>query len=307
MQVEYRFLTAEEWGLHRSTTKARTERMPDDEAVLHHRAGNPRHSADAKIAFKEMNDSALAKGYWCVAYDILVHEQYVSPTHRIITIGEGRGPYLSGATKSRNEEAEALCAIGYFHPNHGLSEEPSEYLLEGIALGFAWGIDKGWISKLPNIYGHRDNPSHPGATSCPGDLLYRHLPSIRSRVAELTQKVPSMLGFINRTNTAGGRYDSRVKPNEKLEAGVARTIKLPGAAGMSMVKINLVTTQSEGPGFFSCWDSGNRPESSCLNWDTAKTLANEVSVTLAADGSFRIWSPVATHVVIDLVGFYKTI
>ena len=314
MTVTYRFLRAEEWGLIHSNTGLRDERRPDTEAVVHHRGGNPRHEVDAIIAFNEMNKRFLDLGYYCLPYDILVHEQIFANLDRLITIGEGRGPYLSGATKDRNEEAEAICAFGYFHPGHALSAPPSIYMVEGVAKGIAWGVQEGWIAKNPNIYGHRDNPAHPGATGCPGDYLDAHIPIIRTRVRELTnQKEDIMLGFIERPDQTPPRVlDTRgpAGPNRdqyKLGAGNEATVRPSGAAGRKLVKVNLTATEPEAPGFFTVWSGGNRPTSSALNWSAGQTIANEVTIPVAADGSFRIWSPARVHVIVDLVGYFDDI
>ena len=228
MAVTYRYMSSEEWGMRRIESQVRTERRPDPEGTLHHSAGNPMHSMDAVKAFQQMNEQAIAKGYWCIAYDVLVHEQILGNNDRIITIGEGRGPYMSGATKDRNEETEAICALGYFHPGHSLSDRPSAYMVEGIALAFAWGIKNGWIAKEPYIYGHRDNPAHPNATSCPGDYLWSYLPSIRTRVIELTKEGTYMHGFIPRPTTVEPRiFDTRGPASHydsyKIAAKRART------------------------------------------------------------------------------------
>lgn len=312
MTTTYKYMTAKDWGIWYKNQTPKLERRPDPEAVLHHRAGNPHHNWDATRAFRAMNESAIARDYFCVAYDILVHEQVIG-SDKIITIGEGRGPYMSGATKDRNEESEALCAIGYFHPGHSLSERPSAELLEGIALGFAWGINQGWISNNPNIYGHRSNPNHPNATTCPGDYLNAQLPNIRRRVAELTSlKELPMLGFQERPSSVDPRVlDTRGQGSNrdkyKLASQGQAQVKLPGAAGKRLAKVNLTATEAEGIGFFTCWSSGNRPVSSSLNYHPDRPIANEITVPLAGDGSFQIWSSARSHVVIDLVGYYDEI
>lgn len=183
--AEFRYLTAAEWGM----TWVRPpigEKLPDVECYVHHSAGATRN--DAIVAFRELNAYAQnVKGYSALDYDVLVHR---SPTTGLVTIGEGRGPWLSAATADRNEIGEAVCVLGYFHPNHALSRQPHPDELEGCARAIVWGIQKGWIS-LPNtILGHRDNPAHPGATGCPGDYLQAKLPWIRTRVDELMAPAP---------------------------------------------------------------------------------------------------------------------
>ena len=178
--AEFRYLTADQWGI----TWVRppiAEKTPDPECYVHHSAGA--HANDAVTAFRNLNTYAqTSKGYSALDYDVLVHRD---PTSGLVTIGEGRGKWLSAATLDRNEEGEAVCLLGYFHPGSTLSRQPHPDELEGVARGIVWGIEQGWISRDSTILGHRDNPAHPGATGCPGDYLYAKLPAIRNRVAEL--------------------------------------------------------------------------------------------------------------------------
>lgn len=185
-----RYLTALEWGMRWARPPV-AERTPDAEVYVHHTAGGLM-SPDAATAFRLLNEYAItAKGYSALDYDVLVH--YHPPTDTL-TLGEGRGPWMSAATLDRNEQGEAVCVMGYFHPGHKLSRQPFPEEVEGVALGIKWGIDMGWISRTASILGHRDNPAHPGATGCPGDYLYAKLPTIRGRVAELLNPAPPTPG-----------------------------------------------------------------------------------------------------------------
>lgn len=311
MSVIYRYLTGEEWGIVYAQRVGRTEFMPDPEGTLHHSAGNSRHTTDAKIVFREFNKSELDKGYWCVRYDILVHEQVFSNGHRLVTIGEGRGPWMSGATLDRNEQSEAVLAMGYFHPGHSLSEHPSEYMLEGLARGFAWGIKKGWIATNPNIYGHRDNPSHPNATACPGDYLWPHLPTIRTRVTELMhQEEEIMHAFVPKPADLDPRIlDTRGPPDNfdayKVAPNIINRIVVPGAAGKTHAFVNLGAVHGVADGFLQTWAGSARPVSSSLNFVTSKAIANGVLLELNADGTFNLLSNQRVHVFIDLVGYFQ--
>lgn len=178
--AEFVMLTAADWGLRWERPPV-AEQMPDPELYVHHSAGN--HPADAVQAFRALNEYAInVKGYSAIDYDILVHR---NPNTGLIVIGEGRGPWMSAATKDRNEQGEAVCLLGYFHPGSPLSRPPHPDEVEGVARAIVWGVEKGWVAPDTKILGHRDNPAHLGATSCPGDYLYAELPTIRARVAEL--------------------------------------------------------------------------------------------------------------------------
>lgn len=306
MVTTFRYLTSKEWGMTRRDAIPRTEMMPDPEGTLHHTAGNPGHYRDAIACFQDLNALAHGKDYDCVPYDILVHERWQG-ADTLITIGEGRGPYMSAATLDRNEQTEAVCALGYFHPGHTLSEHPTSAMVEGCARGFVYGIKQGWISSTPNIYGHRDNPAHPSATGCPGDYLYPYLPIIRTRVVQLLEENFIMHGFIPRNPNQTPRiFDTRSPDNAfKLGAGKTTQIAVPGSESKTQALVTLTAVEGEGPGYFTAWPSGDRPLSSCLNWGTQQTIANTTVVDLAADGSFQMYSPVKVHVVVDLVGYFQ--
>jgi hypothetical protein len=183
----YRYLTVDEWG-GTWTRPPVAEKLLDGECYVHHSAGNDWDDLDAIKAFQTLNQYAQQqKGYSFLDYDVLVH--YHS-ARDIVTIGEGRGKWLSAATRDRNEQGEAVCVLGYFHPGHALTQRPLAVHLEGTARAIVWGIEQGWLSRDLTILGHRDNPAHPGATGCPGDYLYAELPKIRTRVAELLRPTP---------------------------------------------------------------------------------------------------------------------
>jgi hypothetical protein len=178
--TEFRILTAAQWGMRWARPPV-TESLLDRECFVHHTAGS-RQSTDGATAFRMLNEAAIREGMSATDYDILVHR---STTTGVVTIGEARGAALSAATRDRNDIGEAVCLMGYFHPGHSLSQEPHADELEGVARAIVHGMKKGWIAKTATIYGHRQNPAHPGATACPGDYLFARLPWIKARVATL--------------------------------------------------------------------------------------------------------------------------
>lgn len=183
--AEFRYLTAKDWGMQWARPPI-AEKLLDGECFVHHSAGA--HVDDAVQAFRNLNNYAIdQKGYSALDYDVLVHRNKATG---LVTIGEGRGPWMSAATLDRNEQGEAICLLGYFHPGHTLSRQPHPDELEGVALAIVWGMVNGWLAPNTKIMGHRDNPAHPGATGCPGDYLQAKLPSIIARVAELLAPPP---------------------------------------------------------------------------------------------------------------------
>jgi N-acetylmuramoyl-L-alanine amidase len=138
---------------------------------------------------------------------------------------------------------------------------------------------------------------------------YRSL--VSKKMAELSQETNVMHGFIPRESGINPRIlDTRgpVGPHYdtfKLAAGRTVTINVPNGSGKGFAVVNLAASDQEQPGFFSAWASGPRPESSRLNWVKSQTIANEVTVDLEKDGTFQLFSPARTHVIIDLVGYYQ--
>jgi hypothetical protein len=184
-----KFLTAEQWGRTLIHPMA-TEQLNDPETYVHHTAGNPYRNSNAQVAMRLLQTMSHNKGYATVAYDVVVHRS----ASGLVTIMEGRGAGRSAATLDRNEEGEAVCIMGYFHPGNALSEEPTDRDIEGIAWGITWAQERGWSAPDTKILGHRDNPAHPNATSCPGDYLYNQLPLIRNLVATInTPSAPPII------------------------------------------------------------------------------------------------------------------
>lgn len=180
--TEYRYMTAAEWGMRWARAPQR-EVLRDPECYVHHVGGAAYMDGDAAAVFRWLNEYAInSKGYSALDYDVLVH---YDRTTDVCTIAEGRGDWMSAATRDRNEEGEAVVLCG----NTQL-REPHPAELEGIAQGIVLGIQRGWIAPDAQILGHRDNPAHPKATACPGDYLYAALPQIRARVAELLAPPP---------------------------------------------------------------------------------------------------------------------
>ena len=183
-----RYLTREEWGgVWKGTPPA--EVLGDPEMYVHHVGGQAWMSDDAVKVFRDLNAYAQnVKGYQFLDYDVLVH--YSRPAD-LVTIGEGRGIHRSAATLDRNELGEAVCACGNYQLREPLAEE-----IEGIALAIVWTMKKGWLAPDAKILGHKDNPAHPNATTCPGQYLYPKLQTIRDRVAAILAPPP----------TSGGTY-----------------------------------------------------------------------------------------------------
>lgn len=183
----YRSITVEDWG----GTWARPpekEHPHDPEVFIHHTAGNPMSNLTAEDACQALNDYAKdVKGYSFLDYDYLVHWE---AARDLFTICEGRGEWMSAATKDRNELGEAICLFGYFHPGSVHSAQPRPGHIEATARGIVEMIHRGLAASNATILGHYQNPAHPGATGCPGEWMIPHIPTVRARVAELLEEEP---------------------------------------------------------------------------------------------------------------------
>ena len=188
-------LQPDEWGMRWARPPHEHTAMPVGEVFIHQTAGRdpvetfPTGDDRPQDAFFALNEFAInSKGYSAIDYTMLVH---TGPSLRT-TIGIARGKYVPAATLDRNTESKAICLCGWYGPpdprypwTFENSREPFHQELEAIAESFVLMVREGWVLPTAKILGHRDNPEHPGATSCPGDYLQAELPTIRTLVAEL--------------------------------------------------------------------------------------------------------------------------
>lgn len=139
---------------------------------------------------------------------------------------------------------------------------------------------------------------------------YRSL--VGKKMYELSQEVNIMHGFVPRPSTVKERImDTRGpigsnRDTYKLNGSVTKIVNVPNGAGKSHAVVNITVTEGEHFGYIVAWASGSMPNSSKINWATGVTVANEVTVPLAADGTFQMWSKSRVHVIIDLVGYYQS-
>lgn len=176
-----RFITAAEWGIRWKRPPV-DERQQDPETFIHHTAGTRWHTDPAEAMRRLQAWYHDTKNYSTIAYDIMVHRNTDDDTVTVCGAREGK---LSAATKDRNDIGEAICLWGTFHPGYSRSERPHPRELEALAFAFAWSIEEGWSAPDSKLMGHRDNPAHPGATTCPGDYLYPAIGDIARRARQL--------------------------------------------------------------------------------------------------------------------------
>jgi hypothetical protein len=96
---------------------------------------------------------------------------------------------------------------------------------------------------------------------------------------------------------------------EPLQAGQVLEVPVAGLRGIAAdatgLSLNLTITDPEGTGFLTAWPCGPLPLASTANFRRGEIVANAAQLPLSADGSLCIFSPVTTHVVIDVNGWWS--
>ncbi|MET0786491.1 MAG: N-acetylmuramoyl-L-alanine amidase [Paenisporosarcina sp.] len=139
--------------------------------------------------------------------------------------------------------------------------------------------------------------------------LFRSLVTVK--MGELSQESPSMNAFVPRADEIAPRImETRGTPGPhydqfKMNAEYVAKIPVPNGPGKSFAIVNITATEPETAGFFTAWGDGPRPKASCVNYAPGQTVANEVTVELAPDGTIQVYTSARTHLVIDLVGYYQ--
>lgn len=98
------------------------------------------------------------------------------------------------------------------------------------------------------------------------------------------------------------RYDSRTAGGGPLERLRVHRIPNVAPAGVAGATVNVTITQPRARGWAMVWGDGPPPDpgtSSAVNFDAGQTIANAVTVPVAADGSVHIYLTAAAHVVME--------
>lgn len=108
--------------------------------------------------------------------------------------------------------------------------------------------------------------------------------------------------------TPGRYYDSRAAPNP-IAGGSTITVPLAGTPavplGAGAISMNLTSDQATGAGYVTVFPSdGPFPLSSNLNFVAARPVANAGLVKLSLAGTLNAFVNVATHVIIDVNGYF---
>jgi hypothetical protein len=105
-------------------------------------------------------------------------------------------------------------------------------------------------------------------------------------------------------------YDSRSAPNAIHAGGSTITVPLAGApfvvpVGAAAISMNLTSDGAAGTGFVTAYPTdGPFPVASNLNYTAATPVANAALVKLSAAGTLNTFVNVATHVIIDVNGYF---
>jgi hypothetical protein len=110
-------------------------------------------------------------------------------------------------------------------------------------------------------------------------------------------------------------YDSRpgeppaIDPKSPLTSNVVRSIDPAGnSSGVPSsargVLVTLTIAEPAAGGFATAWPSGPWPGTSNINFNAGQNIATTTVVGLGSDARFLVLANVATHVLIDIVGYY---
>ena len=140
---------------------------------------------------------------------------------------------------------------------------------------------------------------------------------IKIFASEQTHVIVDVMGWLG--NAGQSEYvdvpstrllDTRL-PNDtgpKLAAGATQHLQVVGAVvppNARSVVLNVTATDPDGSGFLTVYPGGApRPLTSNLNYLTGETIPNAVIVGLGPTGTVDIFTLRATHVVVDVVGYF---
>lgn len=293
-----KFLTAQEWGMTWKRAPVR-EALLDPELMIHHSGGSRWHSTDPVIAFQRINRWAQDyKNHSAIGYDTMIH---LNKRDMIATIGEARGGWRSASQLDRNDMAESVCILGYFHPGNPLSENPTDLEIEAAAWAAAISMERGYTRRDARFLGHRENPAHPGATPCPGDYLFPHVQHIGQRARDI----------YNATNeedmiqTANERVlDTRWDNFNPLQGGKEQRVSLPAPyRAAKAVLINITTIDPLDRGFITAWGSGVRPETAAHNYGGRSGNTGNLAFVPVVNGAIMLFARSTTDLTIDVQGY----
>jgi hypothetical protein len=95
---------------------------------------------------------------------------------------------------------------------------------------------------------------------------------------------------------------------QQVGAGQVVTLQIAGVrgvpAGATAVSVNITTTASSGNGYLTAWPCNDQPVASTANMRIDSAVSNGAQLPLSASGTLCIYAQNATHVVIDVNGWW---
>ena len=95
---------------------------------------------------------------------------------------------------------------------------------------------------------------------------------------------------------------------QQVGAGQVVTVQIAGVRGVptgaTAVSVNITTTASSGNGYLTAWPCNDRPIASTANMRTDGAVSNAAQLPLSATGTLCIFAQHATHVVVDVNGWW---
>ncbi|MCU1394285.1 MAG: hypothetical protein JWM34_2713 [Ilumatobacteraceae bacterium] len=126
-------------------------------------------------------------------------------------------------------------------------------------------------------------------------------------VSEYTGLTPTRL-FDTRPTEANGAVvvaKTKIGGTNTLTVKVAGSLGIP-ANGAGAVSLNVTVVDPDGAGYLTVYPCGTPPTASNLNFTAGQTVANAVVAPLSANGEVCFASNVATHVLADVNGWFRS-
>lgn len=105
--------------------------------------------------------------------------------------------------------------------------------------------------------------------------------------------------------------DSRISQRlTRLSGGVPKEIQVAGVGGLptgiTAISANFTVAESASDSYLTIYNCGTAPEASTLNFGNGETMANAGVFPLSSTGDLCIVSPVDTHLIIDINGYFRS-
>ena len=121
--------------------------------------------------------------------------------------------------------------------------------------------------------------------------------------------VPLVPARLLETRTGGSTVDGSYNGTGLVALGSVNELAVGGRGGVpgsaAGVVLNVTVTEPAADGFVTVYACGSdRPTASNLNFAAGQTIANAVATKVGAGGKVCLFSSQATHLVVDVAGFY---